>query len=109
MFDNKAYVKMTVKEVVDRLDGIRGEGTDKQFVALLTSLLPFITRDAEKKIDAFVSGWNFNQPYEYYQSEVISLTKALLESNIGKPVSFFGRLLGKRVLQWESVVRVEEC
>ena len=109
MFTNTTYKKMTVKEVVNRLDCTRGSESDKQFVALLTSLLPFITRGAEKKLDEFTDNWNFNQPYEYYQSEVLNLTKALLEENLGKPVSFFGRLIGKRVLQWDSIVRVEEC
>ena len=109
MFNNTTYRKMTVKEVLNRLDCTRGAESDKQFVALLTALLPFLTKGAEKRLDAFVGDWNFNQPYEYYQSEVLGLTKALLEENLGKPVSFFGRLVGKRVLQWDSIVRVEEC
>ena len=109
MFNNTTYKKMTVKEVLNRLDCTRGAESDKQFVALLTALLPFLTKGAEKRLDAFVGDWNFNQPYEYYQSEVLGLTKALLEENLGKPVSFFGRLVGKRVLQWDSIVRVEEC
>ena len=106
---NTTYTQMTVKEVFDKLAESKGKENDEKMVALLTALLPFIPRSSEKKLNDFTSSWNFNQPYEYYQSEVMNLTRSLVEENIGKPVSFFGRLLGKRVLQWDSIVKVQEC
>ena len=106
---NKNYKQMTVREAIDALSTMKGEGTDESFVAHMTALMPFLPREADKRMKEFSAEWNYNHPYEYYQSEALNLVRTLVEENIGKPVSFFGRLLGKRVLQWDTIIKVQEC
>lgn len=98
----KKILRMSIREALSLIE----HSTEEDLEPLADALLRALPCRASKVFERFSAGWNYNHPYEYYVRELVALIRETVASYVGKDVGLLDRLMGKKVICYDSVIRV---